>query len=203
MAGIAKQIDISALPQWLEHAERLLTNMTFEPAMKACQIIVVSATTKNFQTGVGPNGQSWPPPKMRAGKPLYDTGVLMASVTASGAGHTGGTTDTTLTWGTNLEYAQIHQYGGTIVPVNAKALAVPLTSEAKRSGGPRRMGDLHMVWPNGKPSGTLRDSSGKAQFALVKSITIPARPFLGWNEDMADECGEIIGDYAEQQIAKK
>lgn len=202
MPGAAQPIPLESLPDWLERAQQLVTSASFEPALKACKVIVVSATTKNFQQSHGPNGEAWAPLKWRSGRPLYDKGLLMGSVTAGGEGSVSKITESMLVYGTNLDYAATHQYGATITPKAARALAVPVTQEARRSGGPRQMGDLHVVWPKGRPSGTLRDAAGKVQFALVKSVTIPARPFLGWNNDMADECGEIIADFGGEIVGK-
>ena len=202
MAGVAKSIPLASLPSWLDRAERLVSAANFEPALKACKIVVMSAVAKNFQQGRGPGGESWAPLKWRSGKPLYDKGLLMASVTGSGQGGVLRIDETTLIVGTNLDYAATHQYGAVITPVGAKALAVPVTAEARHSGGPRRMGGLHIVWPKGRPSWTLRDDTGNVQFALVKSVTIPARPFLGWNNEMADECAEIVADCGGEIIVK-
>jgi phage gpG-like protein len=46
------------------------------------------------------------------------------------------------------------------------------------------------------------DANDKTQFLLVKSVTIPARPFLGWNDDMAETCGQFIGEHAEKELDK-
>lgn len=202
MAGLAETIDIAQLPAWLEKAQRALDTANWQPALKGCRLVIIGHTKGNFAAGKSPQGATWAPLKHRSGKPLRDKGLLMASVTASGAaGNVETITDSTLTFGTNLDYASIHQRGGTITPKGAKALAIPVTNEARRSGGPRRMGDLNLVWPKGKPSGTLRDTAGKTHWILVKSVTVPARPFLGWTDEMASECGEIVAEHGEKVIA--
>jgi hypothetical protein len=54
-------------------------------------------------------------------------------------------------WGFNLRYARMRDQGGTIVPVNAKLLSIPLSDKAKRMASPREMGDtLRLVPINGK-----------------------------------------------------
>ena len=98
-----------------------------------------------------------------------------------------------------MDYAGVHQEGATITPKAAKALAIPVTNEARRAGGPRSM-DLHLVWPKGKAAGTLRDDANKVHFVLVKSVTIPARPFLGWTDEMAADCGDVVGAVGERLI---
>jgi phage gpG-like protein len=73
----------------------------------------------------------------------------------------------------NTNYAAIHEYGGIITPKRAKNLAIPLTGTAKNARSPRNFaGELHV---QGK---ALVDASGMAQYALVKSVTIPARPYV-------------------------
>ena len=77
------------------------------------------------------------------------------------------------------EYGRIHEYGGTIVPRSAKALAIPLNEAARRVGSPRAYPTkLHVQWAKGAESGVLADEAGVAQYALVRSVTIPARPYL-------------------------
>lgn len=82
--------------------------------------------------------------------------------------------------GTDVEYARIHEYGGTITPKNAKYLAVPLTEAARAATSPILFaGELHFVpRAGGGTGGTLRDDAGEAQYALVTSVTIPATPYL-------------------------
>ncbi len=67
------------------------------------------------------------------------TGRLSASITVSDSG-TGGTQNTIFTvedargeFGSNLKYAAQVHFGGRIDPVNAKALAIPLTAQLKRA----------------------------------------------------------------------
>jgi len=79
--------------------------------------------------------------------------------------------------GTNLEYAAIQEFGGTIVPRKAKFLAIPLTDEARQYTGPRQFPrPLKPRIKGGK--GVLLDDAGIAQFALVKRVTLRARPYL-------------------------
>jgi phage gpG-like protein len=73
----------------------------------------------------------------------------------------------------NLVYAAIHELGGEIYPVNAQHLSVPLSDTARDVGSPRNYpGELHVQGE------TLADDDGVPQYALVDSVTIPARPYL-------------------------
>jgi phage virion morphogenesis protein len=74
-----------------------------------------------FRLGVSPWGVPWKPlnPKYRTGKPLQDTGRLARSFTSQVQGDA-------VVVGTNVQYAGVHQFGATILPKNAKHLAVPV-----------------------------------------------------------------------------
>lgn len=76
--------------------------------------------------------------------------------------------------GTNLEYAVIHEFGGTIKAKSAKYLAIPV---GDRTGSPRKYGDLH-VRKTAKGNLLLMDASDKVQYVLKTSVEIPARPYL-------------------------
>lgn len=106
--------------------------------------------------------------------------------------------------GTDVEYAAIHEYGGVITPKNAKYLAIPLTEAARaHAGGPRSYpGQLTPRFNKGS-AGSLVDEQGVAQFALVRSVTIPARPYLrpalDENEAAAvDVAGIVLRKYVEK-----
>lgn len=96
--------------------------------------ILLSDVKSRFSTGTSPSGAKWRPLKHArpngGNVPLRDTGILMASFTA---GHDGRSV-----WvGTTHPGASLHNSGG-VVRGKGKMLAIPLTKEAKRSGGPRR-----------------------------------------------------------------
>lgn len=213
--GVAQELPIEQLPAYLQTLVDRLGGMSFaEPLKRRCAESVRSFTKQNFSKGQGPNGEAWRPlmnPRPRGAggqKPLRDTGLLMASVIAKGGkGSVEQVTDSSLVIGTNLDRAAIHQYGGVVRPKGGRALAIPLTRQAVTAGSPRRMPGLVLVWPKGSKAGWLQTApQGRKKvvrhFLLVAKVTIPARPFLGWNSDMADEQAAIIGEYAEQQLAK-
>ena len=124
------------------------------------------------------------------------TGRLAASLTVGG-GRFGSNpdtvwnlSDTTIECGTNLVYAAQVQYGGDIFPVNAKALAIPLTPKLKRAGlwpselDPNR--DVLQFVPiqGGNVIGLLIDEEGETAYgpgplyALARWVTQEARPYL-------------------------
>jgi HK97 gp10 family phage protein len=90
--------------------------------------------------------------------------------------------------GTDVEYAAIQEFGGVITPVNGQYLAIPLTKAAEAAVSPRSFGgELRPVFRG--LDGVLVDEAGEAQFALRRSVTIPAHPYLrpalDENEDAA------------------
>ena len=119
-------------------------------ALKECGLVLLRSIGKNFKTGGRP--MRWKTSKRAAatggGKTLVDTSRLKNSITMKAD-------NTSLTVGTNVKYAAIHQLGGTIpahtiLPKRAKALR----------------------WFNG---------SGNVRFAKkveIPTITMPKRPFL-------------------------
>lgn len=94
-----------------------------------------------FTTSTDPYGRSWKPPILRAGQPLRDTGGLQASW------HTSDVTANGFRVSSGKVYAVYHQRGtglygphkARIVPVRAKALAVPgLGPRSSAAGSPKR-----------------------------------------------------------------
>jgi hypothetical protein len=78
-------------------------------------------------------------------------------------------------------YAAIHEFGGTILPKSGKALAIPISAEAKNYASPRDMEGLTLIPRRGRPPLLVREISGgrkKARFevhwVLVPSVTLPA-----------------------------
>lgn len=98
-----------------------LKNM--KPVMERIASDMVKESQMNFRNSKGPEGEDWAKLSdttisMRRGgssKPLVDRGTLRRSIS-------GRATDTQAIAGTNLIYAAIHQFGGTIKPRNGKAL---------------------------------------------------------------------------------
>lgn len=210
MAGVTETVTFAELGAFLQGASGRVAVVSYRPAIQACKLAVVASTQENFAGSHAPDGTPWQPlahprPNSKgADKPLRDTGILAASVSARGQGHYEKVSDTALEFGTNLDYAAIHQTGGVIRP-QGKALAIPLTREAQRTGWPRdwQPGVLH---PQGRfLAETKTGARGKPKvirhYLFAKSVTIPARPFLGWNDQLVDDCGRILVDFVAQKIA--
>jgi len=125
---------------------------------KRAAIIVYASVKRNFSAGGRP---SWPPLKSRKGQPLRDTGRLMASVTgASGILEEQHSPQRhTLIIGTNVAYANVHQFGfkGSV-------------SQAVKA----HTRTISQAW--GKPI-SPRSVAVSAHSRTIKQ-NIPARPFL-------------------------
>lgn len=165
---------------------------------------------------------------------LQDSGRLRLSITGRNPGAGIADTDGTLNragddsgqFGTNLYYAAPHQFGAIIRPTRAKYLAVPLTPEASRSGGPRNFPRPLALWPLKGRNGfflvdgeehevTRGPNKGKthvrpvhvsggyppAQFLLVKEVEIPARPFMPTSEEFTPQAVRVVA-YVLGQLAQ-
>ncbi len=101
---------------------------------------------------------------------------------------------------TNVVYGPIHEFGGTIVPRNARALAIPRTAEARKVGSPRNMPELVFVRVR---SGQmfLMDAAGRIQYVLVGAVRIPARPHVrpAFDENV-DQVSRIVADTVSRTI---
>lgn len=96
--------------------------------------------------------------------------------------------------GTNVEYAAIHEFGGTIT-ARGGGLAVPIHADAKRASaqgrGPRDFSDLVFINRPGKPPLLIRDKGGQwdIMYVLPKSVVMPARPV--WRPTFKREMNKI------------
>jgi hypothetical protein len=84
-------------------------------------------------------------------------------------------------------YAGIQETGGTIYPKNAKALAVPVSAEAKLHESPREMDGLVLIKRPGKPPILARVTGDKVEthWVLVASVTLQATHWLSTGVERA------------------
>lgn len=133
------------------------------PLANILKQILLSDVKSRFSTGTDPRGVKWRPLKFARPNggdvPLRDTGVLMASFT-------GGSDGKSVWVGTTHPGAKLHNFGG-VVRGKGKMLAIPLTKEAKRSGGPRRWKGPKLKF---QPTGKHR------VFLLVAAAKKPRKP---------------------------
>ena len=210
--GAALEMDLGQFAAWCDSRAGDMARIDYTPAWRPVAVYLAASTKQRFAQGVSPDGAPWAPlahPRARGGDtPLRDTGLLMASVTGQGQGHVEQATPTSLTWGTNLDRAALHQWGGTIAPRSGGALAIPLTPEAARAGRARQFPRRLFVHQASTGRGFLAESRGKGKAArlvlhylLAASVTVPARPFLGLNDEDQEEIGGILADHAAKVLA--
>jgi phage virion morphogenesis protein len=184
--------------------------------LKVISGMILSDVRNNFARSQGPDGRKWKPlahgrPGQSGGLPLRDTGMLLASTNSRVVGQE-------IIVGSNHISAGVHQFGGTIKPKKAKLLAIPLTKEAKRAGSPRnfprplvaiigKSGEGVLIEAPPRRGGSAKGKKpaakgkGKAQFALVKQVIIPARPFLGFSAPLMDRIERLLIDTVLKQVA--
>lgn len=195
---------------WCRERGTDLGSIDFTKPIKKSIQILVSYTKQNFDEGHSPDGVPWVPlqhPRLRGGdKPLRDRGLLMASLTGrSGQGHIEEVTGNSLIWGTNLEYAATHQYGATIRASSAGALTIPLTVEALQAGSARNFPSKLFVWRRNDKAylAQRKDKRGLVfHYLLLKEVTIPARPFLGINQEMARDIEAVFSEYLHELMMR-
>lgn len=192
----------------------------FRNALDLCLISIISTVKGRFAGSHGPGGLAWPPLKRPrpnskgTDRPLRDKNLLMGSLTSRQApGHYEQITDSRLEYGSNMEYAGTHQYGATITPKTSKYLAIPISKQAYNVGRPRNWNGSELKFRpfknrGGKAAGVLYEKKTKQQrggvtlksavghYLLVTSVTVPARPFLGWDDDLLDDVGQILAEQA-------
>jgi phage virion morphogenesis protein len=146
MSGVRIEVDghAAALAK-LEMAERALADAT--PLWDQVGRYLELSIQRRFELEQTPAGSKWPPSlrvRDQGGRTLTESGNLLKSITHN-AWATG------VVAGSNLPYAAIHQFGGTITAKSGKGL----------------------FWRY-RGKGANRSSVARKQ-----SVTIPARPFLG------------------------
>lgn len=153
MAGASFKMDFSKLNGALGGALKVVAER--QELAETLGEGFVSSTLERFETGKGPDGNSWPVSaraKKESGRTLVDDGHLKGSISyeASPLGVAVGTADETK--------GAIHQFGGTIKPKSTKALKFKT------------------------PTG----------FVTAKKVEMPARPYIGLNQEDIDEAAETI-----------
>lgn len=174
----AMEMTLDDLARFLEGRASALARIDLSKPMKVILQLAKSSIKDNFAGSHAPDGTPWLPlARPRQGKrhrnstplPLRDTGLLMASVTASGPHHVERTDDHSMQVGTNLEYAAIQNFGGTV-------------------NHPERTRAKPWVFTNGQGQ-TIFTRRIKAH-----SVTIPARPFLGWSPKLVEQTADILSE---------
>jgi len=123
-------------------------------------------------------GPGWPTSR-RGGQVLRDTGALAASITYSVSGNT-------VTIGSKLPYAPIHQYGG-VIKAKGKFLAIPDDSLSRAEKKNFNLSSWRNTWVKPSANGyTVYQKGARDQVRviahLVPSVDIPQRQFLKFTD---------------------
>lgn len=178
MAGLSIKLDLSTDALAAALAKLAAADTDVLPAMQQIGSFMEAETLLRFEREAGPSGSKWPPSlraKHSGGQTLTDTARLRQSIVSEATANSAAV-------GTNLVYAAIHQLGGTIKR-DARQQTI-YHSYDKRSG------ELSRRFVKKGKSNFARDVQVKAY-----EIKIPARPFLGINEQSETGITEILTDY--------
>ena len=207
VAGLGKNIDLKDFQSWLAAKIGEFEHLDLNPLLEKCGLEMVAQAKERFDSGKAPDGEPWKPlqrPRIRSGGndlPLRDRGLLAASMSA-GVGHVERQTRDSIEVGTNLEYAATHQYGAVISAKRGKFLAIPLTRESARSSARNYKGEL--FFRKAGSAAFLSESTGSGalvnRYLLLKSVTIPARPFMGFSEENLEDLQEVVATHLEDLL---
>jgi phage gpG-like protein len=175
-----------------------LPNRAVREAGPEFEMIAVGNMRRDMTEGVSPDGTAYAPLRFArpqgGNKPLLNNGLLRGALSAEFAGDA-------IFLRANSPGANLHQYGGTIVPVRAKALTIPLTREAVRAGGARNFPrPLFVLKRSEDPrGGALAERVGKGKrarivvhYLLRKKVQVEARPYLGISKRTADDFADAV-----------
>lgn len=165
MSGASFRVELQNETGALADLGALIARITnARPMYQDIGLALITSTHHRWDRGVAPDGSPWPPSLRvlaHGGKTLILTSRLYRSIT-------GNASDSGVEIGTNVVYAAIHQFGGTIQ--KAARTAVLHFKTNKRTGASRFA----------KPG--KADRARKAAIG-AHSVGMPARPFLGLDQD--------------------
>ncbi len=182
-AEITITVDDAGTAAILGQLAALMDDMT--PVMDEIGGHLVASTQMRFEDSKGPGGVAWKP-SLRAlkakGQTLVESGRLKASIT-----HEAGPKSVTV--GTNVAYAAIHQFGGEIQQyAYSRKVRFRSFEETGEDGVIRK----RHHFANAKAK---KDVTEKAVEFGARAITMPARPFLGFDEDDRTAVVDIIAGH--------
>lgn len=184
MANFVLRLSIQEgeLEQFLQRFERRLAN-TVEINRRIGETIV-GLTDDRFKTQTDPEGQPWQDLKPRTWQRKRKTGGILKILQEQG------TLRDTIVYeadgqgvsiGSNLPYAVIHQFGGT---VQQRARSGFLGYKLGRDGRPG----------NRFAKRKSADFEQPVQYR-AREFEIPARPYLGLSDAYLEEIADVLGEY--------
>ncbi len=145
--------------------------------------IIANTAAKKIKARIRAGGIK--PPSNNGGRTLIKSGKLINSIKYRTQGQ-----KVIISAGGGLKYAAIQHQGGVIRPRKAKYLAIPLTKAAQVKS-PRDFENTYIH----KGVIFLKVDGGKdiALYALKKSVTLPARPYMYLTDAEMTDIHRILG----------
>lgn len=153
--------------------------------MREIGVLLGNSIMKTFEVGGRPT--AWLPSQRaqrQGGQTLLDTGRLMKSAAMPEV------SGNTITLGSNLPYAAVHQYGFegdvTVKSFTRKVRSRSVYGKAEKVN--KKTGEIYI--------GREMKAQGIAVVrSFVRHMKIVARPFLGIQDEDVDSAGRIMSDY--------
>ncbi|MBI2769994.1 MAG: phage virion morphogenesis protein [Burkholderiales bacterium] len=190
MSGVSARVIAQDVDGLVPALQRLaLLGRAPRPLWKALGTYGENSTRERFKTGVGPDGVRWKiSRRVRkfGGQTLVRSTRLLRGIT-NRADNDGAE------WGTNAVYGAIHQFGGEIKKA-ARSGTVRLRLDSK-SALLRQKDHRHLAV---FAKATHKRAAEKAFTGKAHTIRMPARPYLGVNEQDGREMLAISLDVIDQ-----
>lgn len=168
--GVTIRLDDDATQARLASLVQLLDGRSLKPTLREIRDELLSIRTERFITGRGVNGVLWPAkkrPRKGRDKTLVFSGRLRDSMGARIEGNT-------LTIGSVLPYAAIHEFGGKIVQQLYSRNVRFTTRRAERGNG-----SVYQRTLFARGNDRAKKVTSKRVTFGERVINIPARPWLG------------------------
>lgn len=189
MTGARITIDVDDAPVLaiLGQLSALMTDLT--PVMQDIGAGMVSRIEiDRFEQGRGPGGVPWRPSQRAVSegrKTLIDRGRLRDSVTFNA-------TPRSVEVGTNVEYSAIHQFGGEINIGASRREVAFRRVKGTNAAGETFSRSLFARMKDGEKGKAHKRVTTRAVDFPARSLSMPARPFLGFDDADRDDVTAII-----------
>lgn len=168
------------LGAFIADMERLARNLGSDLAepLQNCKSPIAEGIGRHFNSRSSPDGAAWPSRRFEAPHPLLEeTGALRGAATGIGPAHI-----ERIENGNELVWGVDKAGGGGGIPGAAVhqfgATIVPVEKQF------------------------LRFEVGE-KVVFAKQVTIPARPYLGFSEETAQQIDDVFGDWLQEQAAEE
>ena len=161
-----------------------------DAASKAVAAVMLSQVKMRFRDGLAPDGTPWKPSVrslVQGGKPLVDTGKHLRDGIVYAWSEKESYVYTNWASPSGKSIAAVHQFGATITAKNGGYLCFRLASKGAEKQGASQNIKTH------------RKENWGTGWVRVKSVTIPPRPFFGFN---AANIAEILKVLARHRFGK-